>query len=257
MSLRRSLAIARHDLRLLRRDPFPAILLIGMPLVLMAFMRPAFRAALLDAGYVGVNGAEQVVPGTTVMFAFFLVGNVGFAFFREHGWQTWERLRASEARPIEVMAGKAAGPLLTSALQLLVLFGLGTLLFGLDVRGSIPGLVLVAASLAICLVALGYAVTALCRSIMQMNAISNLGALLFAGLGGALTPISTLPGWARAVAPATPSYWAMRGFRAVILDGGGLGSVTLPCAVLLTFAFGFGLVAARTFSFAETKTSWA
>lgn len=257
MSLRRSLAIARHDLRLLRRDPFPVILLIAMPLVLMAFMRPAFRAALIDAGYDGVNGAEQVVPGTTVMFAFFLVGNVGFAFFREHGWQTWERLRASEARPVEVMAGKAAVPLLTSAVQLVVLFGLGTVLFGLEIRGSVLGLVLVAASLSVCLVALGYAVTAMCRSIMQMNALSNLGALLFAGLGGALTPISTLPDWARTIAPATPSYWAMRGFRAVILDGGGLGAVALPCAVLLAFAAGLGLLAARRFSFAETKTSWA
>jgi ABC-2 type transport system permease protein len=257
VSLRRSLAIARHDLRLLRRDPFPVIVLIGMPLVLMAFMRPAFRAALVDAGYTGVNGAEQVVPGTTVMFAFFLVGNVGFAFFREHGWQTWERLRASEARPLEVMAGKAAVPLFTAAIQLAVLFGLGALIFGLDVRGSVLGLVLVAAALAVCLVALGYALTALCRTIMQVNALSNLGALLFAGLGGALTPLSTLPGWARSVAPAVPSYWAMRGFRSVILDGGGVGTVLLPCAVLLAFAAGFGLVAARRFSFAETKTSWA
>ncbi len=257
MSVRRSLAVARHELRLLRRDPAPVVILIAMPLVLMAFNRPAFRAALTEAGYADVNGAEHVVPGTAVMFAFFLVGNVGFAFFREHGWQTWERLRATSTRPVEVMVGKAITPLVVSAVQLFVLFGLGGLLFGLRVRGAILGLVLVGASLGICLVAFGFLLTAVCRTIMQLNAVANIGALVFAGIGGALTPLSTLPGWARAVAPATPSYWAMRGFRSIILDGASVGAVLLPCAILLLFGVGFGLVAARRFRFAETKTSWA
>src|SRR5437868_9051419 len=57
--------------------------------------------------------------------------------------------------------------------------------------------------------------TTLFRS--QLNAFSNLGAMVLAGVGGALAPTSALPSWARTLAPATPSYWAMRGFRQVIL----------------------------------------
>jgi ABC-2 type transport system permease protein len=92
---------------------------------------------------------------------------------------------------------------------------------------------------------------------MQLNALGNLGALLLAGLGGALTPIPSLPAWARAIAPGTPSYWAMRGFRSVVLDGAGVGAVLLPSAMLLAFAAGLGTVAATRFRVDQRKMSWA
>ncbi|MHB8467506.1 MAG: ABC transporter permease [Acidimicrobiales bacterium] len=257
MSWRRSGAIVRHELRILRNDPAFAIIFTLMPLVVMAFIKPAFRASLVVAGVHGANGAEQAVPGTAVMFSFFMVGNVGFAVFREHGWATWERLRASRARPLEIMAGKVVVPFLTLALQLTVLFGVGGLVFGLHVQGSVAGLVVVAAALALSLVALGLALLAICRTVNQLNAVANLGTMVFAGLGGAVAPISALPGWARAVAPVAPTYWAMRGFRAVILHPRGVGSVVLPAAVLLAFAAGFAMLAAMRFRFEEVKISWA
>ena len=37
-------------------------------------------------------------------------------------------------------------------------------------------------------------------------------------------------------APASPAYWAMRGYRAVILDGGGLADVALPVGIMATLA---------------------
>ena len=257
MSWRRSWAIVRQDARILRSDPTFLLVFTVMPLLVMAFIKPAFRGALLIAGVEGATGAEQAVPGQTVLFAGFMVGNVGFGVFREHGWNTWERLRASAARPGEIMVGKVVVPIFTLALQLAVLFGLGGLIFGLRVHGSVLGLVAVAAAFALSLVGLGLVLLSLCRSIMQLNAIANLGAMLFSGLGGALTPISTLPGWARGIAPVTPSYWAMRGFRSVIVERGGLGDVVAPVAVLLAFAAGLSLVAALRFQMEETKISWA
>jgi ABC-2 type transport system permease protein len=258
MSLWRSWAIARHDLRILRSDPVFLLTMTVMPLIVMAFIKPAFGATTVPLAGAGVdaNGAEHAVPGVTVMFAFFLVGNVGFGVFREHGWNTWERLRASRATPAEVMAGKVVVPLLTLAVQLAVLIGLGGLLFDLDVRGSMPAMVAVAAALALCLVCLGLLLLALARSILQLNAVSNLGTMLFAGLGGAIAPIAVLPGWARAVAPITPSYWAMRGFRDVIA-GGGFAEAALPVAVLLGFATVFAVVAGLRFRFDDVKVSFA
>jgi ABC-2 type transport system permease protein len=257
MSWRRSAAVMRHDLRILRRDPAFLLLMTVMPLVVMAFIKPAFRASLLLAGDPKANGAEQAVPGTTVMFAFFLVGNVGFAVFREHGWNTWERLRASQATPMELMLGKTVVPLLSLVLQLTVLFGLGGLAFGLHVRGSYAGLVAVAGALALALVGLGLLLLAVCRTIMQLNAASNLGTMVFAGLGGAITPISSLPGWARSMAPITPSYWAMRGFRSVIIKPGGLDAVVAPVTMLVGFAVVFGALAATRFRASETKVFFA
>lgn len=258
MSLSRSWAVARHDLRILRSDPAFLLIMTGMPLIIMAFIKPAFTAGTAPFGGGGGagNGAEHAVPGVTVMFAFFLVGNVGFGVFREHGWNTWERLRASRATPAEVMAGKVVVPLLTLALQLAVLIGLGGMLFDLEIRGSRMAMVAVAAALALCLVSMGLFLLAVTRTIMQLNAISNLGTMIFAGLGGSLAPISVLPSWARSISPVTPSYWAMRGFRDVIA-GGGLSDAALPVAVLLLFAAAFGAVAAFRFHFDEVKVSFA
>lgn len=257
LSWSRSAALARHDLRLLRSDPAIPVILTVMPLVIMAFLKPALRASLVLNGETMANGAEQAVPGISVMFATFMLGSLGVGVFREHAWATWERLRATPATPAEIMLGKVVVPLLTLIAQLTVLFGLGGQVFGLRVQGSVLGIVLVALALAACLSALGALILAVCRSITQLNALTNVGAMILTGLGGAITPIWGLPGWAQAIAPITPTYWAMRGFRSVILDDGGIQSVALPVAVLLAFAATFAVLAALRFRAEDTKVTLA
>ncbi|ARZ72343.1 ABC transporter permease [Streptomyces sp. HU2014] len=250
-------ALVRQDARLLVRDPSPLIVRTVMPLLIMSFMQPLFRAALRADDVRGATGAEQAVPGMAVMFLFFLVNIVGFAMFREHGWNTWDRLRAGPARPFELVAGRLVVPLAVAVVQLAVVFAAGGLLFGLRVTGSYLALVLVGVPLALCVVLVGMALVALCRTISQLSVFANLLALLFAGLGGALTPQSALPDWARPLAPGVPSYWAMRGFTTVILDGGGVGAVLLPAGVLCAFAAGLTAVTLAFFRTEHRKLSWS
>ena len=131
------------------------------------------------------------------------------------------------------------------------------ILKGMTTLIILVGLVLVAAAFCICLISLGLALLGVARSIMQLNAFANLGAMVLAGIGGALAPISALPAWAAAIAPLTPSYWAMRGFRRVILEGGGALSIARPVLVLMTFSAVFLVIAARRFRYDDTKTSFA
>ena len=130
-SLGRVVALSRHDLRLLRRDPVFLLVFTLMPLAFMAFTKDAFGAALEQANPgADLNGAEQVVPGAAVVFSGFLVGNLGFGVFREHGWNTWDRLRASTLSTPELLVGKATAPILSLLLQLGVMLGAGADLFG-------------------------------------------------------------------------------------------------------------------------------
>lgn len=253
----RTLAIARHELRLLRSAPVYLVALILMPLLVMAFVKPALGSALVAHGYTGATGAEQAVPGMAVMSSMFLMATIGFSFYQEHGWGTWERLRASHARPMEIMVGKVVVPLLEMIFQLTVLFMAGVLILGLRSEGSLVALAAVGLGLAVYLVSLGLALVALTRTILQLNIVTNLGAVLLAGLGGAITPLETLPGWARALGPATPSYWAMNGFRTVILDGGDLAAVVPSLAALMAFSAGFVLIARARFRFTDTKVHFA
>ncbi|WP_030857678.1 ABC transporter permease [Streptomyces sp. NRRL S-37] len=257
-ALTRITALVRQDVRLLLRDPAPLVVRTVMPLLIMGFMQPLFRAALRAGGEAAdANGAEQAVPGMAVMFLFFLVNVVGFAMFREHGWNTWDRLRASTARPAELLAARVVVPLAAAVLQLAVIFGAGGALFGLRVTGSCLALVVVALPLALCVVMVGMALVALCRTISQLSVIANLLALVFAGLGGALTPQSAMPDWAEPFAPAVPSYWAMRGFNEVILRGGGVADVLLPAGVLCAFTAGLTVVTLVFFRADHRKLSWS
>jgi ABC-2 type transport system permease protein len=246
MRPRASAAVLRNELRLLRRDPVPLVIMVVMPLLLMAFLEPLFTI-----------GPAQTVPGMTVLFAFFMVGNVGYTFFREHGWGTWDRLRASPASAAEVMVGKVAAPVVTYAVQLAILFGLGVVLFDLTVTGSLTALALVALALTAALVGLALLLVAVCRTVMQLQTLANLGAIVLAGTGGALVPSDLLPGWARAVSPATPGHWAMQGFHDVVSGGAGIADVSVPVGVLSLFTLAFGGLAAARFRFDEAKAAWA
>jgi ABC-2 type transport system permease protein len=256
-SLRRIGVITAHELRLLRRDPLGVLVLVAFPIILMAFLKPAFRPALVAAGHPHANGAEQVVPGQAVVNAFFVVGLTTFAFFAEWGFTTWDRLRASAATSLEVIVGKGLPRVLLSIGQFVVVFAVGIPLFDLHVRGPVLALVPLVVVLAVALVLLGVALTALCRTVQQGNAASTVGMVVCGAVGGALVPFRVLPGWAQHVAPLTPDYWAMRGFRSVILDGRALGGVLLPMGVLAAMGVGCAVVALTRFRFDTAKVSWS
>jgi ABC-2 type transport system permease protein len=237
-----SLAIVRHEWRIFLREPTPVVVMTFLPLVLMALFEPVFE-----------TGAAQSVPGMTILFGFFLVGQVGYAFFREHAWGTWERLRATDLSRTQMLGAKVVVPLATFAIQFAILFGAGFALFGLDMHGSALGLAAVASALALTLTAFGVALVSLCRTFMAVTTLSNVGALVFAGAGGALVPFALLPGWIRAVGPFTPGYWAMNGFTHAI-EG---GIVLVPVAILLGWAAVFAVITAVRLRFEEPKTGWA
>lgn len=253
----RALALLRHELRVHSRDQAVYVVFIAMPLLLVAFIRPTFRVVLESAGYRDVTGAEHVVPGMAAMFSFFMVGTVGLAFFRERGWGTWQRLRATALSPVQIIAAKVGPVFALAVMQQLVLLAAGVLLFGMRVRGSVPALVLVALALSASIVCFGAACVSIARTLQQISVIQSLGTMLFAGFGGALTPFFLLPEWARVIGRATPSYWAIRGYTTVILDGGGLADVVPAVTVLLSLAVVFAGVAVWRLSSEEVTQAWA
>lgn len=257
MSLResggRTATLFRQNVALLLRDPVPIVITTAMPLILIAFLKGTGRAVLQQSGITGVNGTEVIVPGQIVMWAFFGVAFLATAFFAEHRWGTWDRLRASAARPIEVLLGKLLPSTLLVLLQMVVLFAFGVLAFGMGVRGSWAGLgAMVLVSTAF-MTALAMLLVAFLRTANQVMAIVNLGAMVFAGIGGAFAPIEALPEWAQTVAPASPAYWMIDGFRGVVLEGASLGATLRPAGVVLAMTLGVALVALRRFRFTDEK----
>jgi ABC-2 type transport system permease protein len=225
-------AITRQELRVFRRDPTYLVITTALPLIVIPVLKSTVAVSLRAQGFENSTGAEQVVPGQAVIFSFFLVGGVAFSFFREHGWHTWDRLRG-------------------------IIFAFGWVAYGLDLAAEPLGLLLVSLIYTFALVALGIALVALLGRIQQVNAISNLGAIVFGAIGGAFVGLSQLPGWVQPIAPATPTYWVMRSYRSVFLEGSGIEAVWLSAAMLAGFAALFATIALLRFRFDEAKLSWA
>ena len=255
MSLFRSFSIFRHNVLLLIADLPSLIGMTIMPLIMMLFLQPASRAVLVSEGYTRANGAEQVVPGMAVLFVFLSMTFTGAIFFREHVWGTWERLRASNALPLEMMIGKCFPAYLLTLVQLTIFFLVGVLMFGLHIQGSLIALALVMISLAFCLIGLAMLWVAISRSLGQFLILANLIGMFFTGIGGALAPTDALPSWAQVIAPISPAYWALQGFRTVILNGGDINTLLVPIVALIGFGAVSLLFASLRFRFAETKVA--
>lgn len=261
-------AIVRNELRILRHDPVPAVILVAMPIVLMVLLSNAMNLAIADEGYLGVTGSAQTVPGMACVFAFFGAGILAFAIFREHGWATWPRLRAAGLSRRSLLTGKVVVPAGLLVVQHVVLFGFGVLFLDLDNVGSWWLVALVASCFTLVVLAAGLAVTAVFQTVQQVNAVTNLGAMVLGGLGGGFVPVRSLPEWVQPIAPISPVNWAMDGYRAVILDGVGgplcgpdagcrpMSDVLIPCAVLLGFALVFALIAVAFLRPDRTKRTW-
>ena len=253
-------AVARHDLRVLRRDPAFLVIFTIAPHRLHGLQRGGRRrrAGRAVPRARRSTGPPTWCPAPPCLFSGFLVGNVGFGVFREHGWGTWERLRASPLTPSELMLGKSLVPILTISIQIAVLLGAGFLFFDLEVRGSMLAFALVAAALAV------------------MNVAPRLHAAVGLPLGDpaqrgrhrrrhadrrarrALTPVEFLPGLGAGHRAVHARLLGDGGLpRGHASKPGGLADVAVPLLVLLGFTAAFAVIAVVRFQVEDTKISWA
>lgn len=231
-------ALIRLNVALLLREPGPIASRLLMPLVMMSVLAPLYRDAFSSSGVQA--GSRQVVAGMLVMFSLLALSIVGSAVLTERMWRTWDRQRATSAAAWELLLGKAVPACVVLLAQQVLVLAFGAVALGLDVPNV--GLVgLVVAVWVLTLLCLGTALGAFARSHSELAVFYDLGGITLTVLGGALLPISMMPGWLRAVAPVSPGYWAMQALRAAL--AGQLGPMTQAVCVLLALALVAGVLA--------------
>lgn len=195
-------ALVRHNFLLRLRDPGHLISYLVMPMVLMLAFEPLYTASVSD-------GHTQVVVGWLVMFSVLSLAVVGAAMITERIWHTWDRLRLSPASVPELLLGKTIPVFVLLIAQQVLLLTFGVLVVGMRITGSYAVLAFSVVVWSVTLLAIGAALSVFARSFGELSAICDVGALAVSALGGALAPLSTLPHWARLVAPFSPGYWAV------------------------------------------------
>ncbi|MFE4625564.1 ABC transporter permease [Streptomyces mirabilis] len=147
------------------------------------------------------------------------------------------------------------GPLLPEVVRLF-LFVLGWLTIGLRVRGSLLALLVIMVALAACVVSFALALCAVSPSRRQAFAVERMVTLTWTVFGGALVPTELMADWIGWVARFTPVYWAVGGFRKVVLDSAGVADVVPNAGALLAFATVFTTLAVRRFTMDTDRRHW-
>lgn len=182
-------------------------------------------------------------PGTSPMVSIFLFILPGVAVYSiyslgdlamrdllvELRLRTLHRQLASPAGAGTVVAAKLVVTALIALLSLLLLAGLGAVLLG---RGVDPaGFVVLSLLLVVSVAGMSALIYGLAGSEKRGSTVGTLVYLVLAFSGGSFLPLDNLPASVRAVAPASPFYWATEGYRQ-LLDGATLLDLGPHCAVL-------------------------
>jgi len=182
---------------------------------------------------------EEIVPGYTVMFVFFLVNIMGHSFLHERQIGTMRRLRMAPISGWSILVGKTIPFLIVSLLQTAVLFLAGRFLFGMS-WGDHPWMlvpVIVATSCAA--TGLGLLIATLVGSDAQVSAYSTTTVIVLAGISGCFMPRQFLPDLMLQLSLATPHAWALIAYDQLLSSGRPNLNTVWQCVGML---FGFAAI---------------
>lgn len=198
----------------------------------------------------GITGFQITVPGNGVLFAFFIALTVAISFAEERRSGTWRRLLASPISRGWALASKLLPFTVIGMVQLLFLFGLGGLLFGMRVAGSIPALIALSCAIVLCSTSLGLAMASLGGTEKQLGGMGSVTLLVMGLLGGCMLPRVIMPPFMQSLGKIVPHAWALDGYYTLLVRSGtGFADVAPQIGALLAFAAGFALFGAWRFRF--------
>jgi ABC-2 type transport system permease protein len=211
-----------------------------------AHMDPAVALDERGAQRADVPPASQYAPGMGIFFMFFVVGMGARSLVAERKAGTLSRLLAAPVRGRSLLAGKAAAAYVMGVAGLGAMAVASTILLGVTWGDPLAaGAVIVTVVLAA--TGITALVLTLARTEQQASLYMSVVTMGLALLGGNFVSLDQAPELLRRLSLVTPNGWALRAFRELTVDGGGVGTV-LP-AVLAIGAFALvtlGLAATRS-----------
>jgi ABC-2 type transport system permease protein len=151
---------------------------------------------------------------------------------------TMENLLAMPITPVEVMLGKILPYVLVGFIQATLIIGIGVLLFGVPLRGSLLVLALLSTLFITTNLAIGYTFSTLVQNQLQAMQASMMFFLPSILLSGFMFPFAGMPVWAQYLGEGLPLTHYIRIVRAIMLKGSTLenlryDTIALACLMLL------------------------
>lgn len=187
---------------------------------------------------------QQNVPGYTIYGIFWIVSLLAGSVLQEKREGTFRRLLVAPMSRTVMLAGKLLPYYIINLIQLVIMLGASSLLFGMSLGHSPAGLVAVSLAAAATATGLGVLVAALARTEAQVGGLAILLLLTLSALGGCFVPRFIMPDWLQTIGLVTPHAWALDAYQDLLVRGYGLLEVLPKVGALATFAgafFGIGV----------------
>jgi ABC-2 type transport system permease protein len=195
------------------------------------------------------NAVQQSVPAWLIFAMFFIAIPISTTVIQERQQRTLARLRTFGVSMTVLYSAKLIPYFLINLLQLALMLCLGALVLpalgaeGLSLQVHLPALLAIGCATSFVALALACLIAALARTLEQATAMSGAINILLAALGGIMIPTFVMPPFMQTLAQASPMNWALEGFLAVLVGGGGWAAIAAPCARLLGCALILWLLA--------------
>ncbi len=199
---------------------------------------------------VKVNTFDFIVPGYAIFFSLFGLQAAAATILEEKEQGTFRRLLIAPVRKYSLLGGKMLAQFILTLAQLIVLFGVGYIVFHLTI-GSWPAVIALLIGASFATTGLGIFLVSIVKTRRQLNPIVTLVTLVTAAIGGAWWPLSIEPQWMQQIAKIGIPAWALEGLNGVMLYGRAFTAVLPDILGLLAYGLICFVIALRLFRFQE------
>jgi ABC-2 type transport system permease protein len=189
-----------------------------------------------------ISGVDQVVPGMTVMFVFYIIISMARRFFKEKESGLLARTQSTAVRPLQYLVGMWIPFVFTVIAQCVALFAFGHFVYDIKL-GDLPSLAAIILCLSICGTGIGLAISLLVSGETVAMVVAQIIAMGGAMVGGLWVPSYLMPQAVQTIGHFTPQFWAQKSLQDVIVHGAHIGNIVSALAILLAFGIA-GLVVA-------------
>ena len=176
----------------------------------------------------------NIVPGLvgTILTMTMLIFTA-LSVTREIERGTMESLLSMPIKPVEIMFGKIIPYVLVGFIQATLIVGIGVLLFGVPILGSLFTLALLSTLFITTNLAIGYTFSTIVQNQLQAMQLSMMFFLPSILLSGFMFPFAGMPQWAQYIGEGLPLTHYVRIVRAIMLKGATIQNLQYDTAALI------------------------
>ena len=176
----------------------------------------------------------NIVPGLvgTILTMTMLIFTA-LSVTREIERGTMESLLSMPIRPVEVMFGKIIPYVIVGFIQATLIVGIGVLLFGVPILGSVTLLALLTTLFITTNLSIGYTFSTIVQNQLQAMQMSMMFFLPSILLSGFMFPFAGMPVWAQYLGEVLPLTHYIRIVRAIMLKGAGPANLQYDTIALI------------------------